>query len=426
VQLVNVNRPALEVLEKKLNKVADSALSYFARVNDLFFFPEEDSNASWSSLDLTNPTNLDQVVFKIKAQSYSTIGTGQDFQVDLGAETFTPIGSYGSELEDDNEGNEYHDDDCGSLLSEESSDTTQGEMEANWAVDVDFDRLSDNESDRSDSDSDEDECDEIEEVRPMEPPKERSYENSLGGTRVLLHQKWGEFLPVQEHKKRETRNSEEGNQSIEIKSILARGIRMAADLIHEEVIKVRDVTDEDHDGYEEAIAWAKKESKPILSLQQGWARRADENLYGPSYATKAFDKFIIELVQLGNEESSMKKSPSQASEEWQRKNPGRYCLPGDSECSKKISGLITKFKGGKALELRQPKIPKQIEDDLIAILDDHSWNLTGKPAETLLSKKYGGRQPEGYDAKDIRLRVNALRSARKQKIAKRAKRDLCD
>jgi hypothetical protein len=60
------------------------------------------------------------------------------------------------------------------------------------------------------------------------------------------------------------------------------------------------------------------------------------------------------------------------------------------------------------------------------IWDDHFWNLTGKPAETLLSKKYGGRQPEGYDAKDIRLRVNALRSARKQKTAKRAKRDLCD
>jgi hypothetical protein len=128
---------------------------------------------------------------------------------------------------------------------------------------------------------------------------------------------------------------------------------MAEDLINEEVIKVRDVTDEDQDGYKEAIAWAKEQSKPILSLQQGWARRADENLYGPSYATKAFDKFIIELVDLGNQESSMKKSPSQASEEWQRKNPGRYCLPGDSECSKKINGLITKYKGGKAFILLQ-------------------------------------------------------------------------
>jgi hypothetical protein len=97
-----------------------------------------------------------------------------------------------------------------------------------------------------------------------------------------------ELLPVQEHKKRETRNSEEGNESVKIKkSILARGIRMAEDLINEEVIKVRDVTDEDEDGYKEAIAWAKEQSKPILSLQQGWARRADENLYGPSYATKA-------------------------------------------------------------------------------------------------------------------------------------------
>jgi hypothetical protein len=431
VQLVDVDRTTLEVLEMKLNKVADSALSYFARVNDLFFFPEEDSNASWSNLDLTNPTNLDKVVFRIKAQSYSTIGTGQHFQVDLGTATFIPIGSYGAELDDDNEGNGGCDDDCGSLLSEDSYDTIQGEIEDNWATaidvdaDLDVDRLSDYDSDRSDSE------DEIEEAldadRLMEPPTEGSYENFLGGTRILLHQKWGELLPVQEHKKRETRNSEEGNESVKIKkSILARGIRMAEDLINEEVIKVRDVTDEDQDGYKEAIAWAKEQSKPILSLQQGWARRADENLYGPSYATKAFDKFIIELVDLGNQESSMKKSPSQASEEWQRKNPGRYCLPGDSECSKKINGLITKYKGGKALELRQPKVSKEIEDDLIAILDDNFWNLTGVPAETLLSKKYGGRRPEGYNAQDIRQRVNALRSARKQKVARQAKRELCD
>jgi hypothetical protein len=49
------------------------------------------------------------------------------------------------------------------------------------------------------------------------------------------------------------------------------------------------------------------------------------------------------------------------------------------------------------------------EEDIIALLNEKNLDKTGKPAEAELSKRYGNKKPDGYNAKAVKERVKALR-----------------
>ena len=95
VQLAAVDRDTIEKggrLEKIvqfMKPMADQALEYFSRCNEIIYDVEEDPQ--WKCFDLSKPEHWDQVSFKIRAYAYSNVGKGAAFHVNFGNKSFTHI-----------------------------------------------------------------------------------------------------------------------------------------------------------------------------------------------------------------------------------------------------------------------------------------------------------------------------------------------
>jgi len=89
VQLVQVDRAKrLDEIEKFMKPMADEALAYFARCNEIEYDVEADAEAPWADADLSQPENWPLVSFKMRAFAYSGIGSGACFKACFDSKTF--------------------------------------------------------------------------------------------------------------------------------------------------------------------------------------------------------------------------------------------------------------------------------------------------------------------------------------------------
>lgn len=452
----------LAEIERFLGPLCEQALAYFARANDIFFYPKEDASMPWANLDLSNPENWGHVRFQFRVFAYSNIGNGARFEVDFGAKTFEHIPdddseeahigeeheNEGCEKEDgnnaenrasgnedgDSSGDHDNDEEEGSCSDRRSSSSEEEEddgsqLEQLWHL-VDSDSESENESESESYVSDQESADahSIPNDREFKIPHQTHYNSGkmFTNVKVSFHQPFGEILGKKEKSKKICCQSEDGsnaNGAGEQRSVLARGISIALDSIATKQTDLRDGK-EDMPEYDIARNWDVPEED--LCRQKGWARRPnrDDGMYGPSYITDTIKEIIQELFEKGATNSSEKMGPAQMREVIEDRIPGDYCIPGETALAKAISSMFQKQKKGSSdnSKKKKKKISPDIEEKIRYYMALHPFS-TGKPIEELVRGSYGSESlPVYYNKKEVMARTNALRQARKQKEVAEKKR----
>ena len=160
-----------------IKPIGEKALEYFARANDIQYFPEDDAKSDWWNLDLTDPENWSAVVFYIRVTAYSGIASGQLFRVSFGDQTFEPVNNHSpptpaedsdSDTDDDNDFERQLDEAILELEKKEEEDDPEldellFELERNWgAIDDDISESESSSVSSSGDESEEEETDDRE------------------------------------------------------------------------------------------------------------------------------------------------------------------------------------------------------------------------------------------------------------------------
>ncbi|CAJ1967739.1 unnamed protein product [Cylindrotheca closterium] len=96
VQLIALDFPRLDKISQLCSGAGEAAKEYFARANEIRFFPELDELADWSRLDLKNESTWSAAQPLIQVINYSGISDGMVFRAGFsgwqnGKGTFTPV-----------------------------------------------------------------------------------------------------------------------------------------------------------------------------------------------------------------------------------------------------------------------------------------------------------------------------------------------
>jgi hypothetical protein len=418
----------LKAIEDIMGVCCAKALEYFDRANDIFYFPDEEVNLPWAKLDLTDPQNWSEVDFNFKVLAYSGIGNGATFNVSFGSNTFQHVDNEEGSVSDEKDTGEDDDYlDGHSIYEDHGCDSVDAdEFARSWECIQNHNFESDSEDDEDVEDSDSD-CDpkEVEDTdRSIKPPPPSSYAQSktLTGVNVTLHTSFGQILGKTEKAKKNLVNESKAGVG-EQRSVMARAISIASDCIHTGKVAVQDGKEEMEE-YKVARGWTVEEE--TLCRGQGWARRPNraDGMYGKQYSTDEYRAVIVEMFERGRLISSDKTGPGEIREEIEKRFPGYYCYPGDTEISKAISAMFQRQKDGKEVSsTRTKKMPEEIESKIRQVMEQFP-DEKGNAIESRVSKSFGRRKPAGYIRKVVMDKVNAWRNAKKKKAEAAKKRNL--
>ena len=88
VQLIEPNRSVLQSLESKLTQIVKGMKDYFTRANHIYYM-EPDDEQLFETKDIIE--NIKTLRFRVALQSFSYIDEPHIFQIDIAANTFTPV-----------------------------------------------------------------------------------------------------------------------------------------------------------------------------------------------------------------------------------------------------------------------------------------------------------------------------------------------
>ena len=244
----------------------------------------------------------------------------------------------------------------------------------------------------------------------------------LTGVNVTLHTSFGQILGKAEKAKKALVNESEAGVG-EQRSVMARALSIASDCIHTGKVAVRDGKEEMEE-YKVASGWNVEEE--TLVRPQAWARRPNraDGMYGKQYSTDEYRAVIVEMFERGRRVSSDKTGPGEIREEIEKRFPGCYCYPGDTEIAKAISAMFQRQKEGKEVSsTKTKKLSEEIESRIRQFMEEFP-DEKGKPIESRASKTFGHRKPASYIRKAVMDKVNAWRQAKKKKEEVTRKRNL--
>lgn len=81
----------MDAISEFIKDLGEKALDYFARSNEIRFFPEKDASLSWSNLDLSDEDHWRRVSTTIQVLNYSNVSEGATFEIDFENDTFEQV-----------------------------------------------------------------------------------------------------------------------------------------------------------------------------------------------------------------------------------------------------------------------------------------------------------------------------------------------
>jgi hypothetical protein len=176
--------------------------------------------------------------------------------------------------------------------------------------------------------------------------------------------------------------------------------------------------------YKVARGWNVEEES--LFRPQGWARRPSraDGMYGKQYSSDEYRAVIVEMFERGRQISSDKTGPAEIREEIEKRFPGCYRYPGDTEIAKAISAMFQRQKEGKAISsTKTKKLSEEIQGRIRQFMEQFP-DEKGKAIEIRVSRSFGRRKPADYIRKAVMDKVNTWRQAKKKKAEASSKRNL--
>lgn len=467
VQLVEVDRDHIEFLANFLKDACKKLGEWFKqRASEIRFPPpSEDAiqkvqNIVWNNQQSVTD-GLSDLKVSFEASCHSGYGKYVRFDIELGEK---PSVSIDSEAETEYRGNlGYHDqqqpqstvsstmepmepdeDDVGDSNNSEEEDRIEGFETHAIVFDGTVEDFTDRERIVSDDDSITEDITRFEEVHstrvsddlPYGPPTHEAYNpgNFVTQARVIktsyyshiedvtreIHSKTNLTTRSRSIKKKGT------DPKIKRKDGVAVAIRIAYELIeNDDLFVAHQASDDCNELYLDAKDYHFDQGR--YKLNPGWARRANggDDLFGAKYMELHKEK-ILEMVELGNENSHMKKSPAQALHsirEGASENE-RLLLPSEYEVRLFINASLNKKKNDEGSDdaigngRRRGSAHRVIPDE-VGIWLQHVYLRMGhvfdRPKQILnaVQDKFRTKYPELCEKendKDIRAEITTMRT----------------